>query len=109
MQHHPDLPQSLMPPAGMFDLEQIWYEVCEELLNRNLQGRTHGNSRTYDAGCSGPICRKATRDRARRRTTSKPREEYVYLDAILEFFRPIAEELIEDAYKGILLTLTKAS
>lgn len=94
---HPDLPEEMIPEGwqpGCHELEQLWYEVVKELTDPEYRNRTHGSRRTCEAGCNGPLCRKAVRDHGRRRQQSQPSEKYRYIDPILEFFKRDAEQQI---------------
>jgi hypothetical protein len=51
--------------------DQIRAEVLEE-LSGPFGNRTHYSKSTYSAGCRGPMCRKAERDK------TKERQEKVY-------------------------------
>lgn len=42
-------------------------DIREELNDRKFKSRTHGARSTYAQGCRGPLCKKAERDRARRK------------------------------------------
>lgn len=96
---HPDLPDHLELPEGWFtgcdDLEQLWYQVVKELTDPEYRNRTHGNRRTHEAGCSGVLCKKATREHSRRRFGSAPSEKYRLIDPILDFFKEDAEYQIK--------------
>lgn len=43
-------------------------DVYEELTDPQFSNRTHYRKATSAAGCHGPLCRKAERDEARKRT-----------------------------------------
>lgn len=104
----PDLPVDL-GDHGMTDddLAVLWNQMIMEMLDARYAGRTHGNRRTYDAGCGGPLCSKATREYGRRRAkSSTPSEKYKFIDPILDFWRPIAESKIHEAQRAVLAKLT---
>lgn len=48
-------------------------DVKDELLDEDprFKGRQHYSRSTYALGCHGPLCRKAERDRTRRRTEAR--------------------------------------
>jgi hypothetical protein len=100
---YPPIPTELRPPtAEGINLDRLWFELCMEMANVNLMGRTHGNRRTYDAGCGGPMCRRATREYARRRTSASAVGKYRWIDPILEFWFPIAEARLQAAQAKLL-------
>lgn len=64
-------------------------QIVDELLDPNFAGRTHSYRTTYKAGCDGPLCRKAERDRSnRKRAKANPerraRSKSAELDAFLD-------------------------
>jgi hypothetical protein len=69
--------------------QELWDEVIMEVLDPHLMTRSHHKVSTYDAGCRGPLCRKAHREHPRRKKpTPTPlalREERIY-DPVLEYF-----------------------
>lgn len=100
-------------PVDLFDhgltdqeLTDLWHQLIVELLDTEFITRTHQNRRTYDAGCKGPLCSKATREHSRRRSSGQPNERYVYIDSILEAWKPVAEARIAAAQRQILEALT---
>lgn len=104
----PNVPEEIAGDHWMTDgeLAELWHDLVVELLNPEFSNRTHNNRRTYDAGCKGPLCRKALREYARRRSTSSVNEKYRYVDLILDHWTPIAWERIREAQRAILATLT---
>lgn len=87
--------------------QELWNKVILELLNADWTGRTHHNRRTYDAGCKGPLCAKAQREHSRRRSqTTTPSEKYRFMDAALDYFKPIAEQRIDEAREHMIMQLT---
>lgn len=46
-------------------------DVKFELEDKRYGDRTHGTRATYAEGCHGPLCRKAERDRGRKRHESR--------------------------------------
>lgn len=54
-----------------FDINQIPEDVQDELTDPKFGTRKHYSRVTYSLGCRGPLCKKAERDRARRRTERK--------------------------------------
>lgn len=103
----PDVPFDLRDHGlGNDELAELWQKLVVELLDTRFSGRTHCNRRTYDAGCRGPLCGKAVREHGRRRNQTTPNEKYRYIDAILEYWRPIAVARIEAAQAAVLRQLT---
>lgn len=103
----PNLPLALCgSDLTTAELAELWQKIVVELMNSDYVGRTHGNRRTYDAGCKGPICGKAVREHGRRRTQTAPNERYKYLDPIIDFYWKIAVERIEAAREAMLAELT---
>lgn len=103
----PDLPDHLID-HGMTEEElgELWYDLVVELSEEKYTNRTH-NSRTYDAGCRGPLCRKSTRENARRRNQSKTvLEKYLFVDPILDYWSPIARERIARIRAKLVQELT---
>ena len=47
------------------DLNELAPDVAAELADPHFLTRTHGKKATYQAGCRGPLCRKAERERKR--------------------------------------------
>lgn len=45
--------------------EELAAEVTREILDVNFSTRTHGTRSCRNAGCAGPLCKKAARDAAR--------------------------------------------
>lgn len=103
---YPSLPEHLKEQSASFNLDQVWHDVCEELTDPYFRNRSHHNRKTYAVGCAGPLCKKATRDYARRRAASTARTEYILLDPILLFFFEQAKEQIAREQAQILLRLT---
>lgn len=102
----PELPKSLHDHSmSAGDLSSLWQSVIVELMDPEYTGRTHGNRRTYDAGCKGPACSKASREHGRRRTQTAPNERYKYLDPIIDFYTSIATIQIQEARESILSKL----
>lgn len=87
------------------ELAKLWSDLIRELMNPNLSGRTHGNRRTYDAGCQGPLCMKAVRENARRRREHGTSEKYLFVDQILAFWYPRAAMAIQDARNDLMKRL----
>lgn len=87
--------------------EELWEEVCKELLDPEFMTRSHHNVGTYNEKCRGPLCRKAHREHPRRRTTLVPvqvREERIY-DPVLDYFHTVMKHRIKryqiELLKGI--------
>lgn len=86
---HPDVPDEICDPEwtpGCDALEELWGAILRELTDDKFSGRTHGNRRTYDAGCTGPMCKKSVREFARRRHGTGASNRYRYLDPVIELF-----------------------
>jgi hypothetical protein len=100
---YPDFPDKLIPPTNAgINLDLLWFQLCMELADLNFMGRTHGNRRTYDAGCGGPMCMKATREYARRRSSAQPSGKYFWIDPILDIWYPVALGRLEEAQSKLL-------
>lgn len=102
----PEPPREEM--LGMMDeseISQLWTDLIHELMDDTYAGRVHGNRRTYDAGCKGPLCTKAVRDHARRRQNTGISEKYRYIDPLLEFWAPIARARIRLAIESARLSI----
>lgn len=99
----PEVPDFLKyHPFTDEELSELWTEICREVLSQDYIRRTHGNSRTYDAGCRGPKCMKGNRERARRRRGSPVADRYVFLDALIDEWYPKAEAKINEAQHDLL-------
>lgn len=107
MSDYPELPESLKGTLSKEELDQLWVALLEEIADTEFAGRKHNNRRTYDAGCGGPMCRKAVREHARRRNSTNASNRYATIDAVLEYWFPHAVELVEWTRKNILSTLGK--
>lgn len=58
-------------PAADDDSAQLYElraEIGKELIDEKFLTRVHYSRATYAAGCHGPLCKKAERDRGRKRT-----------------------------------------
>ncbi len=88
------------------ELVNLWKALIIELMDEDYIGRRHENRRTYDAGCHGPMCRKAIREHGRRRASTQPSEKYATLDAILDYWYPKAKEQIAIVRHQMLNQLT---
>lgn len=102
----PELPERFID-HGMTEQElgELWHALIVELLDNEYTNRTH-NKRTYDAGCRGPLCRKATREAGRRRHKTAIHEKYLFVDPILDFWLPLATERIERVRTRLIEELT---
>jgi hypothetical protein len=84
---------------------EIWQDVCDEVLGEKFKARSHHNVGTYDAGCKGPLCRKAHREHPKRRSPSgiltQVREERIY-DPVLEYFHTILKHRIRKQQSTLL-------
>lgn len=47
--------------------EDVWAEISD----RTFAGRRHYSRATYALGCRGPLCKKAEKDRGRRRNETR--------------------------------------
>lgn len=103
----PEIPQDLID-HGLDDdeLQELWRELIVELLDEEYANRTHGSSRTYDAGCRGPMCKKSVRERSRRRNQVNASERYKYVELIIEYWYPIAEARVSEAKHRLVDQLT---
>jgi hypothetical protein len=102
MMMRPNLPTELAG-HGLSDeeLSELWTTLVMELMNPTYAGRTHQNRRTADAGCKGPLCRKAVREHGRRRMGTSPNERFKYVDEILTYWHPIAVKRIAEAQADV--------
>lgn len=105
----PDVPFSAMGKMTDAELADLWRQLCTELMNEKYQGRTHGNRRTRDAGCDGPLCKKAQRDYGRRRYTLQGSSKFMYSDLILVAWFPVAQRRLAQARQMILEKIAPAS
>lgn len=104
----PDLPEGVTEDEYSFsDQAALWHLIITELLDEEFAGRTHGNRKTYDSGCKGPICRKAARDHGRRRNQSEPTDEFKRLDLLIQAWTPVAVGRIVWARENMIKELTK--
>jgi hypothetical protein len=103
------LPTTLYPPHGEFDtahamldfLDNLWFECAQEWNDPRFLTRTHGNHKTYQAGCKGPICAMGMREVSRQRTNAEPRKPFVWLDPIINEYLEIMKEQEEIALKQV--------
>lgn len=100
------IPEDLMTDT---ELSELWHQICVEVMDEKYAGRTHGNRRTYDAGCQGPICKKASREHGRRRISAAPSAKYQHLDLIIEVWWPIARDRVAKARARLLEEIAPAS
>lgn len=106
MPSYPKLPFADPVTALMeADLEELWNSLLAEIADPVYSGRTHQNRRTHDAGCRGPLCRKAVREHARRRNRTEASERYRILDEILNAWSPVAREMVAEVQKQYLSQL----
>lgn len=103
----PELPEQFID-HGMSEQElgELWHLLIVELLDEEYMNRSHHNRRTYDAGCKGPLCRKATREASRRRNKTAVHEKYLYVDPILDYWWPLASERIARVRAKLVEELT---
>lgn len=80
---------------NMDDLKAL---VEKELADENYLTRTHGRGATYRAGCKGPLCQRANRNRHQRiRTGAAEAHGYqAILDRMLEPFQAAHDEVRAD-------------
>ena len=103
---YPELAAQLIPDSELeIDLEALWKTLCKEILDRKYVSRTHGNRRTYDAGCRGPACAKASREHVRRRTGNRPSTYYAAHDAIVAYWYPVALARVDELYRNLVDSL----
>lgn len=105
MVNYPKLPADLDVDMTEAQLDDLWCNLLMELAHPAWINRKHYNRRTYDAGCSGPMCRKAVREHARRRNSTNANNRYAILDAILSAWFPEANRLIQDVKHKMLTEL----
>lgn len=91
------------------ELSNLWHLLCVELMDKKFGGRTHGNRRTYDAGCAGPLCRKAVREHGRRRNKTNPSDRYRCVDLILDAWEPVATHRLQVAQELLLQEIAPAA
>jgi hypothetical protein len=100
-------------PEGALDeaqLGELWHQICVEVMDEKYAGRMHGNRRTYDAGCQGPACKKASREHGRRRTqVATPSAKYQYVDLIVAAWFPVATDRVAKARQRLLEEIAPAS
>lgn len=61
-----------LPPLLKEELEKPEnVDIYNELTDNRFASRQHYSRATYAQGCRGPLCRKAERDRGRKRTEKK--------------------------------------
>lgn len=114
VKHPPILPEHKaegieLPPDcqnGDAELETLWVLILRELTDKNFKNRTHGSRRTSEAGCQGPVCRKAVREHGRRRAQREASGRYRYLDPIIDFFERDALNQLEMAELSALKRLS---
>lgn len=103
---YPQLAPELFPAVELeIDLETLWKALCKEILDREYVNRTHGNRRTYDAGCHGPACSKASREHVRRRSGNGASEYYRCHDAIVTYWFPVALARVDELYRNLVDSL----
>jgi hypothetical protein len=103
---YPQLDPALIPETDLeIDLEAVWQALCKEILDRKYANRTHGNRRTYDAGCHGPACSRASRDHVRRRSGNGASEYYLAYDAIVAYWYPVALTRVDELFRNLVDSL----
>ncbi len=107
----PEIPAGVpLEALDATELGELWHQICVELMDEKYAGRTHGNRRTYDAGCLGPACKRAAREHGRRRTqVATPSERYVYVDLIIAAWFPVAADRVQAARQRLLEEIAPAS
>lgn len=98
----PSLPAELTTSEPMFDLDEVWYEVCKELTDPRFKNRTHHRPKTYTVGCRGPVCRKAIRESQRSKAAAQSNQYYAWLEPILMFFFQEAKSRLANDQRSIL-------
>lgn len=104
----PRIPHDMIHPEDVdvkFDLDALWEDVCRELTNPKFRSRTHGNRKTYDSGCDGPICKKSSRDYSRRRYNAEGQFRWAVIDPIIIYFEELAKMRIIEAEAEIISKL----
>lgn len=99
----PSIPFDLLPktfPEGWDErVQQLWTDICTELLDETYDGMQHYKRHTYDAGCRGPLCQKFVRDSSRSRPRSngtyRPRPDRAY-DPIIDYFKIVALKKMDE-------------
>lgn len=99
--------EAMLGPMEDSEIAQLWTDLIQELMDERYAGRVHGNRRTYDSGCKGPLCTKAVRDHARRRQNTGMSERYRYIDPLLEFWSPIAKARLQTALDAVRVLLVQ--
>jgi hypothetical protein len=103
---YPQLEPTLYPDTELeINLEVLWKTLCQEILDRKYANRTHGHRRTYDAGCHGPACSRASRDHVRRRSGNGASEYYLAYDAIVAYWYPIAITRVDEMFRNLVDSL----
>lgn len=103
---YPQLKPELIPASELeINLETVWKALCQEILDRKYANRTHGNRRTYDAGCHGPACSKASRDHVRRRSGNGANEYYLAYDTVVAYWYPVALARVDELFRNLVDTL----
>lgn len=110
----PDIPEAiwLLSVSGLQDIPGdhdqmcsiLWQECWDEMMTAEYLQRAHHNNGTYDAGCRGPLCRKAQREHPKRRGTQAVnilQADRVY-DPILEYFHTVIRYRVRSAQQAIL-------
>lgn len=103
---YPPVAVELIPPSELeINLEEVWKALCKEILDREFITRTHGNRRTYDAGCHGPACSRASRERVRRRSGNTASVYYSCYDALVAYWYPVALARVDELYRNLVDSL----
>ena len=105
---HKELGLELPPEMdnGSSELEDLWVLILRELTDREFKNRTHGSRRTSEAGCQGPVCKKAVREHGRRRAQGEASGRYKYWDRIIEYFEHDALYQLQMAEQAALKRLS---
>lgn len=106
LKSYPPLPLEMLDYAPEVELDEMWKALLTELINPAWSGRTHYNRKTYDAGCKGPMCRKAAREYSRRRNSTIGTREQLKRDAILDYWFPEAKAAVEQIFDDLLSQLS---
>lgn len=77
-------------------VDVLWRGVFEEFYDTEWSNRQHGNIKTYQAGCRGFICSRASRFVYRQKTGAAPQGLFNWVDPIIEYFTCIVEDYHEE-------------
>ena len=100
---HPDVSNYATGDLTESQLTDLWTLVCTELADPEFTNWTHGNPRTYIAGCRGPVCRGGARQKNRK---GNPTGDFVWLEPLVEYFRKTAVDTINAELAKMLERIT---